>query len=176
MTSTEIPATLAAVLEEQAGSLVLQRGQTRRMPGDGNCLYHSLSFGLNKIPKCSEWTAQQLRLHLAHWVAEHPTVEVAGQQLKTWILWDSNSSVKEYAATMTKGVARPSHSVGWGGSIECIACSFSFNVNVIVFTPTSRGGQRCIAVFVPPGGGAHTVHLVYSGGDHYNVYEPEDAE
>ena len=107
MTSTEIPATLAAVLEEQAGSLVLQRGQTRRMPGDGNCLYYSLSFGLNKIPKCSEWTAQQLRLHLAHWVAEHPTVEVAGQQLKTWILWDSNSSITEYAATMTKGVARP---------------------------------------------------------------------
>ena len=39
VSATEIPPTLAAVLEEQAGSLVLLRGQTRRMLGDGDCLY-----------------------------------------------------------------------------------------------------------------------------------------
>ena len=72
VSATEIPPTLAAVLEEHAGSLVLLRGQTRRMLGDGDCLYHSLSCGLNKILKRSEWTAHGMRLHLAHWVAEHP--------------------------------------------------------------------------------------------------------
>ena len=154
VSATEIPPTLAAVLEEQAGSLVLLRGQTRRMLGDGDCLYHSLSCGLNKILKRSEWTAHDMRLHLAHWVAEHPDEEVAGSQLKQWIQWDSHCSINVYVEKMMKGVATLSSSVvGWGGAIECVAYSRSFNVNVLIYQPTRSGGHRCMAVFFSPAAG-----------------------
>lgn len=142
-----------------------------QMPGDGSCLFHSLAHGLGPG---SNTNARRLRREIADFIAKNPLLEIAETPLKDWVQYDSNSSVASYARRMAVG--------GWGGGIECAACSRLKRVNVHVYEKTrgsmwSRGSTtqyKRISCFDLPGPEkklAKTINVIYCGGVHYNALE-----
>ena len=97
------------------GNVVVTSARVVRQPGDGSCLFHSLSYGLadgtsasQVIPQCLSPPAPaplppppppppslpcdgvlQLRRELASFVLKHPDLEIADDPLKDWVAWDS---------------------------------------------------------------------------------------
>jgi len=141
---------------------VLRGGRCVRQPGDGNCLFHSLCFGLND-GRTRPLSAGELRGQLASFIAQHPRLDIAGDSLEEWIKWDTNSSAGNYASRMSRG--------GWGGGIEMAACSLLKNVNVHVYEKRSGGFKR-ISCFDCPGKASKTIHVLYQGGVHYDALVP----
>ena len=151
-----------------------------RQPGDGSCLFHSLSYGLG------EGNAASLRERVAAYVEASPSTCIGGSAIKDWVQWDSGLTPSAYARRM-RGEGQ------WGGAIEiAITCKLA-GVAVHVFEPAgSAGGFRCISTFAPdedesagsaaesrasgagvPGGAAartrRTVRLLYGGRVHYDA-------
>ena len=108
------PASEKKMLGMQSGPVeVLRMGNARviRQPGDGSCLFHSLSHGLRDGS-----TATALRREVADFILQNPTLEIADSPLKDWVQWDSGSSVSAYCRRMSTGGV-------WGGGIEMAAVS-----------------------------------------------------
>lgn len=145
------------------GNFVLRSGRCVRQPGDGNCLFHSLCFGLNDGKNGRPLSAGELRGQLASFVMQNPGVEIAGDSLEEWVQWDTNSTARNYASRMARG--------GWGGGIEMAACSMLKKVNVHVYERSSGGFKR-ISCFDCPGCPAKTIHVLYQGGVHYDALVP----
>ena len=80
-----------------------------KQPGDGSCLFHSMSYGLqNKL------NANKLRTEICTFIQNNPNLKISDTPLQDWVKWDSNgASVSEYARKMSRG--------SWGGGIE-MAC------------------------------------------------------
>ncbi|CAE7774088.1 unnamed protein product [Symbiodinium sp. CCMP2592] len=97
----------AQVNHGNPGNFVLRNAHVARQPEDGNCLYHSLCFGL------PDSDAQSLRCELAQFLRDHPLVTIAGNTLQEWIQYDSGLSIHAYAS-------RQSNSGHWGGGIEMV--------------------------------------------------------
>ena len=110
---------------------VLRRDACRviRQPGDGSCLYHSLSHGLR-----DDSTAHGLRRQIAAFIESNP-VEISDSPLKDWVLWDSGNSVATYCRRMAQGGV-------WGGGIEMAAVSHMKRVNVFVYQASAGGYKR----------------------------------
>lgn len=134
-----------------------------RQPGDGNCLFHSLCFGLNDGKSGRPISAGELRGQLSSFIAQNPSLDIAGDSLEEWVKWDANSSARNYASRMARG--------GWGGGIEMAACSLLKNVNVHVYERGSGGFKR-ISCFDCPGHASKTIHVLYQGGVHYDALVP----
>jgi hypothetical protein len=130
-----------------------------RQPGDGSCLYHSLAHSLRPIHRVE---AQSLRKQIASFMEKTPNVEIADTPLSDWVKYDSGASAGEYAKMMSYGSR-------WGGAIEMAACTRLFNVNVHVYSRTSRGYTR-ISTFANKDA-RHTVSVNYEGNCHYNSIE-----
>jgi hypothetical protein len=79
-----------------------------RQPGDGSCLFHSMSYGLQ-----DKSNAAKLRAEICQFIVSHPDLKISDTPLQDWVRWDANSSVTEYARRMSRG--------SWGGGIE-MAC------------------------------------------------------
>ena len=134
-----------------------------RQPGDGSCLFHSLSYGLKDGS-----TANALRKQVCEFIAGNPTLMVADSPLKDWVQWDSGSSVSAYARRMSTGGC-------WGGGIEMCATSHLKGVDVYVYQ-AGAGGYKRISSFPAPGrsggsGSARVVRVLYGGGVHYDALE-----
>jgi hypothetical protein len=85
------------------GNFVVASARVVRQPGDGSCLFHSLSYGLGdgtsasqvvlhclcSLPPLPHDSLMQLRRELASFVLKHPDLEIADDPLKDWIAWDS---------------------------------------------------------------------------------------
>ena len=72
---------------------VLRHARVVRQPGDGSCLFHSLSFGLQDGS-----TATSLRREIADFIEEHAELQIADSPLKDWVSWDSDLSVPQVIA------------------------------------------------------------------------------
>lgn len=90
-----------------------------RQPGDGSCLFHSMSYGLP-----SKSNAARLRAEICQFIQNNPNLKISDTPLQDWVKWDANSSVAEYARKMSRG--------SWGGGIEmacvsqvCALCMFT---------------------------------------------------
>jgi hypothetical protein len=79
-----------------------------RQPGDGSCLFHSMSYGL---PVKSN--ATRLRAEICAFIQQNPHLKICDTPLSDWVKWDSGATVAEYARHMSRG--------SWGGGIE-MAC------------------------------------------------------
>lgn len=79
-----------------------------RQPGDGSCLFHSMSYGLP-----SKSNAAKLRAEICQFIQNNPNLQISDTPLQDWVKWDANSTVGEYARKMSRG--------SWGGGIE-MAC------------------------------------------------------
>jgi hypothetical protein len=126
----------AQLLGMQSGPVeVLKHGAARvvRQPGDGSCLFHSLSHGL-----ADGSSANKLRREVAEFISANPSLMISDSPLKDWVLWDSGSTVAAYSRKMSMGGV-------WGGGIEMAAVSHLKHVNVYVYQ-SSAGGYKRISV------------------------------
>jgi len=79
-------------------------GRVIQQPGDGNCLFHSLAYGLGQGN-----TASTLRADICRFMERNPSLEIAGTSLQEWIQMLAGSSIENYARKMAKGAQ-------WGGA------------------------------------------------------------
>lgn len=77
---------------------LIRNARVVRQPGDGSCLFHSLSFGLRNGS-----TASSLRRQICNFIVDNPKLKIADTPLSDWVKWDSRSSVTQYARRMSGG-------------------------------------------------------------------------
>lgn len=152
----------AKKMGSDGGDFTLRGARVVRQPGDGSCLFHSLSFGLSQ-GQPNPRDAEQLRRELAAYIERNPQQEIAGDTIEEWVRWDANSSVSVYAAQMGQR--------GWGGGVEMAVCSLLKAVNVHVYEASTGGTYKRISCFDTPGS-KRTVHVLYQGRCHYDALVP----
>lgn len=159
--------------DDEDDNLVLGANQVRVVgqPGDGSCLFHSLSHGLRREGSGGGGrgtNASDLRRELEDYIAAHPNQVISGTPIETWVMWDSQASVVAYTRRMrTSG--------DWGGAIEIAVCATVKAVEVHVFERRGGGFVR-ISRFLPetpasPGNNTRVVRVLYGGRCHYDAIE-----
>eukprot|EP01041_Mallomonas_annulata_P010474 gene10474-21849_t len=103
-----------------------------RQPGDGSCLFHSLSYGLRDGS-----LAHALRSEICSFIERNPDIEISETPLKDWVKWDAGVTVSDYARRMSRGA--------WGGGIEMATVSRLKKVNVHVYERSANGFKRISA-------------------------------
>eukprot|EP00928_Gymnodinium_smaydae_P088243 TRINITY_DN72353_c0_g1_i1.p1 TRINITY_DN72353_c0_g1~~TRINITY_DN72353_c0_g1_i1.p1 ORF type:complete len:473 (-),score=85.27 TRINITY_DN72353_c0_g1_i1:60-1478(-) len=150
--------------DDDSGAMVIKSAKVVHQPGDGSCLFHSLSYGLKS--KC----ASALRAEIADYIAGNPDVVVAGNAIRDWVLWDSGLDPASYAATMREGSR-------WGGAVEIAVCAQKLQVHIDIFERCSEGFARISSFGAGSGQGAATsakgptLSLLYGGRVHYDALE-----
>ncbi|GMI11991.1 hypothetical protein TrLO_g5767 [Triparma laevis f. longispina] len=129
------------------------RGTVIHQPGDGSCLFHSLSYSI------SGENATSLRSSISEYIKKNPTKEIAGTAIKEWVFWDCSMDCEAYADSMITGSK-------WGGAIEIAVCAHVTKKDVLVYEKKGKGFE-CISKFV--GGGEGEIRLCYSGRCHYDA-------
>ena len=128
----------------------------KRQPGDGSCLFHSMSYGLKDGSNAST-----LRAEICNFIASNPSIKICDTPLSDWVKWDSNSNCVEYARKMSRG--------SWGGGIEMACVSMIKKCNVHVYERTIMGYKRISAFdyHIDPST-KKCVRVLYQGGVHYD--------
>lgn len=139
---------------ENAPVLPARQVRVVPQPGDGSCLFHSLSYGLS-----DRSSASTLRREICAFIAKNPEEEIGDTALKDWVSYDSGGTVNAYAQKMSSGT--------WGGGIEMAALTRMKHVNVHVYEKC-REGYRRISAFESPGS-SKTVNVLYQGRMHYDA-------
>lgn len=129
-------------------------------PGDGSCLFHSLSYGLG-----DRSTASSLRREISGFISKNPDMTIGDTFIKDWVGYDSN-----YQLTVHSYAQRMSGS-SWGGGIEIAVFHKLKGVNVHVYQKNEKGeGYKRITSFDCPSA-SKTVSVLYQGGNHYDALE-----
>jgi len=136
-----------------------------RQPGDGSCLFHSMSYGLSNGGS-SGINASRLRAEICEFIRNNPHHKICETPLEDWIKWDSGGSCTLYAQKMSRG--------SWGGGIEMAVASHIKGVNVHVYERAGFGGMggfRRISAFDHPDSPERRpcVKVLYQGGVHYDA-------
>ena len=113
---------------------LLKDARVVRQPGDGSCLFHSLSFGLK-----DGTNAGRLRAELCAFIKRNGSLQISDTPISDWVKWDSGASVSEYASRMSGSA--------WGGGIEMASLSKMKQVNVHVYERTVMGNYKRISAF-----------------------------
>eukprot|EP01035_Chromulina_nebulosa_P020727 gene20727-26871_t len=130
-----------------------------RQPGDGSCLFHSMSYGLR-----NGYTASRLRMEICNYIRNNPNIKISDTPLSEWVKWDSNMSCSEYARKMSSG--------SWGGGIEMACCSLMFRCNIHVYERHSDYYKRISAFDYPDMPNERPViRVLYGGGVHYDALD-----
>lgn len=128
-----------------------------RQPGDGSCLFHSMSYGLG-----GGYSATRLRSEICSFIQANPNLLISETPLKDWVKWDSGSSVTEYSRKMSRG--------SWGGGIEMACLSQMKQVNVHVYERSGIGYKRISAFDCAKDAESRPViKVLYCGGIHYGT-------
>jgi len=136
---------------------VLRSAKVVRQPGDGNCLFHSMSYGLG-----GGNNARALRGEICHYLVQNPSERISDTPLSEWIKWDSRCSVKDYAKRMSRGA--------WGGGIEMAAFQRIKGCNVHVYERVGGSFKRISAFDCDNKPETRpVVRVLYQGGVHYDA-------
>lgn len=139
-----------------------------RMPGDGSCLFHSIAYGLGALGHHED--GRSIRQRVANFMAQKPDCEVAGTPLRSWVNWDSGTTVNSYCSRLSGGSF-------WGGGLEMAAAAQLFSVDVAVYEEDYYwGGFRRISDFLCDTRPIGAVLLVYSGRAHYDALRSHDEQ
>ncbi len=133
----------------------LRAGWVVPQPADGNCLFHSLTFGLGSgdVPT--------LRRALSSWLELHSSETVADCPLDLWVRWVTGETVSLYARRLAVR--------GWGGGIELAVFCRLYLRGVDVYEPAGKRHFRRISSFRPPGPPTRVITVLYRGGRHYDA-------
>jgi len=130
-----------------------------RQPGDGSCLFHSMSYGLNGSD------GNSLRAEICAFISRNPEFRICETPLSSWVKWDSGQTTTEYARRMSRGQ--------WGGGIEMAVCSELKACNVHVYERSGVGYKRISAFdYHTQPEKRRVVRVVYQGGVHYDALVP----
>merc|ERR1712050_623891 len=136
-------------------------------PGDGSCLFHSLSYGL-----ADRSNAYSLRAEICDYIKKNPGLSIADTSIKDWIKFECNESVQTYAKRMKRGSW---DSDCWGGGIEMAALMCMKKVNVHVYEKRGEEYKRITAFEI--NGAQKTVSVLYQGRNHYDaIVFPSDSD
>lgn len=141
---------------DAGGQFILKTARVIPQPGDGSCLFHSISYGLRGS------NATDLRAQIADFIAKNPDLEVAGNPIRDWVLWDSGMDVKSYAKTMRTGSK-------WGGAVEIAVCAQLKGIGIHIYERGSKGFAR-ISTFGEDSSG-NIVNIHYGGRVHYDALQ-----
>lgn len=141
------------------GQVVVRNARVIPQPGDGSCLYHSLSYGLGQGAN-----ATKLRAEIADFIAANPKEIVADNPLKDWVLWDSGMDVASYSRTMRTGSR-------WGGAVEIAVCARIKGVAVHIYEKQSRGYARISTFGDDTMRNNKVVNIHYGGRVHYDAIQ-----
>lgn len=134
---------------------ILRSARIVRQPGDGSCLFHSMSYGLR-----NGLTAERLRYDLCQYIKHNPSLKISDTPLSDWVKWDSKLSCADYARRMASGT--------WGGGIEMACTSLMYRCNVHVYERSVEGFKRISAFDYPENPELYpVVRVLYCGGIHY---------
>lgn len=135
----------------------ITNARVARQPGDGSCLFHSMSYGLK------QGNASRLRAEICSFIQKNPNLNISDTPLKDWVRWDSGySNVKDYARHMSYSA--------WGGGIEMACVSQMKECNVHVYERSCGGFKRISAFDCPRQPQTKpTVRVLYGGGVHYDA-------
>jgi hypothetical protein len=126
-----------------------------RQPGDGSCLFHSMSYGLG-----DGTNATRLRADICAFISNNPSLMISDSPLKDWVKWDAGTSVGDYIRKMSRG--------SWGGGIEMACLSQMKQVNVHVYEQIGSGYKRISAFDFPLDSQSKPIiRVLYRGGVHY---------
>ena len=136
----------------------IEAAEVAQQPGDGSCLFHSISGGVNE----PALNARTLRAKVCDFIVQNSDCTIAGNPLKDWIAWESaGASVEQYAERMADNLT-------WGGGIEMACISIMLNVNVHVWEKDGkRGGYERISCF-DRRRAKKTANVLYRGGVHFD--------
>mmetsp|Transcript_35826 Transcript_35826/g.94110 ORF Transcript_35826/g.94110 Transcript_35826/m.94110 type:complete len:231 (-) Transcript_35826:325-1017(-) len=143
-----------------------------RQPGDGSCLFHSLSHGMRLLEGAGSEldTADAARDVVVRFIEKHSDAECAGSPLRDWIDWESGLDPVAYCARMRQAGE-------WGGAIELLVFSRIACVNVLVYErdPSKPRRFRLISSFETDPNSCERarkpVRLLYSGRCHYDALQ-----
>ena len=93
------------------------------MPGDGNCLFHSLGKAFKK-------SHIEMRNTIIGFIERKPKYKISDARIKDWIKWENNLSWRKYVSYMLNQGT-------WGGALEIQLCSEIFRISL-------WSGQRAI--------------------------------
>mmetsp|Transcript_49325 Transcript_49325/g.104917 ORF Transcript_49325/g.104917 Transcript_49325/m.104917 type:complete len:735 (-) Transcript_49325:268-2472(-) len=154
--STKPPAKSdAGLAPEPSRPLAPSTAKVVRQPGDGNCLFHSMAYGLGSC------NASALRTQICAFMESHPSLLIAGTPLSEWIQMLAGSEVHTYAKKMAKGAQ-------WGGAPEIACCAHLKKVNIHVYEQRRKAEYELTVPFDIPGS-TKTVNVLYVGGVHYDA-------
>lgn len=150
------------------GSVAIPRVQGRivTQPGDGSCLFHSLSFGLRHLDVSDAPLGPDLRQEIALYLESHADDTVAGSAFRDYIWWDHGVTVQEYAKLMAESNL-------WGGAIEMAAFVRMMDVNVRVYSQGRKGLFQQVVTFGDDPS-LQSVTVVYIGKCHYDALVLEE--
>jgi hypothetical protein len=133
----------------------LHEARVIRQPGDGSCLFHSMSYNLGQ-----GYNASRLRSDICSFINHNPNLLISDTPLKDWVKWDTGTSVSDYVRKMSRG--------SWGGGIEMACLSQMKQVNVHVYERVSTGYKRISAFdYLPDAKSRPIIRVLYCGGVHY---------
>lgn len=137
---------------------MLTRANVIRQPGDGSCLFHSMSYGLG------DTNATKLRAEICAFIQQYPDLKICETPLSDWIKWDSNCTPAEYSRKMRIG--------SWGGGIEMAITSYIKKCNVHVYEK-HLGNFKRISAFDYPDipEQRKIIRVLYQGGVHYDALQ-----
>jgi len=141
------------------------RFKIRDVPGDGNCLFHSVAMSIDS-------NAADLRAAVIEWMLR-PDQMLHGEKVSEWITWNGNATLREYASSMAR-------SGTWGGGIELAVMASILQRPILVFANDATGSRR-IAEFLPDAEGVDirslpALCILYVGRSHYMNLQPIKVE
>ena len=138
-------------------------GKLIKQPGDGSCLYHSLSRGERELGQRGTPHAE-LRRELAMWVKSNGVLPFNGKTVSAWLESELGRPISVAAYAKQQAVH------GWGGPLEILAFVLLKKVNVWVWVPLAKGRYRRTSCFNVPHGQKEvgTINISHTAGVHYD--------
>ena len=128
----------ACLVPSRQDNFVLKNVRVVRQPGDGSCLFHSLSYGLG------DTSASSLRREIAKFIESNPELKIAGTPFSERVRWENGTpgeGKRDSGVSVSSYAQRMAHS-GWGGGIEIAACCVMRKVNIYVYERNSGRSQQ----------------------------------
>jgi len=127
--------------------------QEKVVPGDGNCLFHSMGLAFNL-------TQNDLRLAIAIYLERNRKEKVNGMMLEEWLELEKDMKLDNYCKMIRMdGI--------WGGNMEINVATRMFKCNIFVLTKDlGQKKYKMISSYVFDNN-ARNIFLVYDG-VHYN--------
>lgn len=127
--------------------------QEKIVPGDGNCLFHSMGLAFNL--KQSE-----LRELIANYLEKNKKEKLNGMTLEDWLQLEKDMSLDKYCQLIRKdGI--------WGGNMEINVATKMFKTNIFVLMKDNDKKKYKMVSSYVFNDNAKNVFLLYNG-IHYN--------